>query len=70
MDSFASTSSSKWRTQSQKLLKSFFKVDDNVSMVALNPVNAIYYPNWQVYHQPPSSLNLDIVSHVFYAFAW
>lgn len=34
-------------------------------------VNAIYYPNWRVYRQqPPSSLRLGCVSHVFYAFAW
>ena len=34
-------------------------------------VNAVYYPNWRVYRQqPPSSLRLGFVSHVFYAFAW
>ncbi|KAF1986138.1 glycoside hydrolase family 18 protein [Aulographum hederae CBS 113979] len=33
--------------------------------------NAVYYPNWRVYrNQPPSSLNLGAISHVFYAFAW
>ena len=33
--------------------------------------NAVYYPNWQVYkNNPPSSLNLEVISHVFYAFAW
>lgn len=33
--------------------------------------NAIYYPNWRIYRQqPPSSLRLGFVSHVFYAFAW
>ncbi|KAF2281200.1 chitinase 1 precursor [Westerdykella ornata] len=33
--------------------------------------NAVYYPNWRVYRdQPPISLNFDVVSHVFYAFAW
>ena len=31
--------------------------------------NAIYYPNWDVYTTPPSTLKLNIVSHVFYAFA-
>lgn len=32
--------------------------------------NALYYPNWRIYRQqPPSSLNLAFVSHVFYAFA-
>lgn len=34
-------------------------------------VNALYYPNWRIYRQqPPSSLRLGYVSHVFYAFAW
>jgi len=33
--------------------------------------NAVYYPNWRIYrHQPPSSLNLGYISHVFHAFAW
>jgi hypothetical protein len=33
-------------------------------------VNAVYYPNWQAYAgQAPATLNLDSVSHVFYAFA-
>jgi chitinase len=33
-------------------------------------VNAVYYPNWRVYDgQTPATLNLDNVSHVFYAFA-
>ncbi|KAJ5224200.1 CAZyme family GH18 [Penicillium citrinum] len=33
--------------------------------------NAAYYPNWRIYRkQPPSSLRLGFVSHVFYAFAW
>jgi GH18 family chitinase len=31
--------------------------------------NAAYYPNWRVYrNQPPSSLKLGVLSHVFYAF--
>ncbi|KAF7503070.1 hypothetical protein GJ744_004352 [Endocarpon pusillum] len=35
-----------------------------------NFVNAVYYPNWRVYNgQTPNNLNLDNVSHVFYAFA-
>ena len=35
------------------------------------PINAVYYPNWQVYKGfPPSSLNLKCVTHIFYAFAW
>ena len=33
-------------------------------------VNAVYYPNWRVHRkQPPSSLNLEYVSHIYYAFA-
>ncbi|PVI08257.1 glycoside hydrolase family 18 protein [Periconia macrospinosa] len=33
--------------------------------------NAVYYPNWRIYRdQPPASLNFDVLSHVFYAFAW
>ncbi|KAJ5893256.1 hypothetical protein N7495_004947 [Penicillium taxi] len=33
--------------------------------------NAAYYPNWRIYQkQPPSSLRLGFISHVFYAFAW
>ncbi|KMP04917.1 sporulation-specific chitinase 2 [Coccidioides immitis RMSCC 2394] len=33
--------------------------------------NAVYYPSWRIYKkQPPSSLRLGCVSHVFYAFAW
>jgi chitinase len=33
-------------------------------------VNAVYYPNWRAYKgQAPATLNLDSVSHVFYAFA-
>lgn len=34
-------------------------------------VNAVYYPNYSIYRpRPPSSLSLDYISHVFYAFAW
>lgn len=34
-------------------------------------VNAVYYPNWHIYKQrPPSSLKLEVISHIFYAFAW
>ncbi|KAL6715836.1 hypothetical protein ACLMJK_006797 [Lecanora helva] len=33
-------------------------------------INAVYYPNWRVYRsQPPSSLNLRFITHIFYAFA-
>lgn len=36
-----------------------------------NLINAVYYPNWSVYNaQAPSSLNLEAISHIFYAFAW
>ena len=35
------------------------------------PINAVYYPNWRVYRQqPPSSMNLNYITHIFYAFAW
>ncbi|KAL2849119.1 glycoside hydrolase superfamily [Aspergillus pseudoustus] len=34
-------------------------------------LNAAYYPNWRIYRkQPPSSLRLGFISHIFYAFAW
>jgi GH18 family chitinase len=33
--------------------------------------NGVYYPNWRIYRgQPPSVLNYNVISHVFYAFAW
>jgi GH18 family chitinase len=33
--------------------------------------NGVYYPNWRIYRdQPPSVLNFNVISHVFYAFAW
>jgi hypothetical protein len=32
--------------------------------------NAVYYPNYRASIEcPPSSLRLDVISHVFYAFA-
>jgi GH18 family chitinase len=35
-----------------------------------NFINAVYYPDWRIYNgQSPATLNLDSVSHVFYAFA-
>ncbi|KAL8714895.1 MAG: hypothetical protein Q9220_001408 [cf. Caloplaca sp. 1 TL-2023] len=38
---------------------------------APTPVNAVYYPNWKVYgNAPPSSLDLDHITHVLYAFAF
>jgi len=31
----------------------------------------VYYPNWRIYkNEPPSSLKLGLISHVFYSFAW
>ena len=43
--------------------------DQGISSIAR--VNSVYYPNWRVYRQqPPSSLNLDFVTHILYAFAW
>ncbi|KAF8537636.1 glycoside hydrolase superfamily [Trichophaea hybrida] len=34
-------------------------------------VNGAYYPNWSIYKQrPPSSLQLNLISHVYYAFAF
>ena len=36
-----------------------------------NRINAVYYPNWRIYRQqPPSSMNLRYITHIFYAFAW
>jgi len=33
-------------------------------------INAVYYPNWRVYRkQPPSSQNLEFITHIYYAFA-
>lgn len=32
-------------------------------------VHGAYYPSWKIYrNQPPSSMNLSILTHVFYAF--
>ncbi|OMP84901.1 Chitinase 1 [Diplodia seriata] len=32
-------------------------------------IHGAYYPSWKIYrNQPPSSMDLDIISHVFYAF--
>lgn len=64
-----------WRTHSLNPFK--HKSQDQVQSNHVDessqslPVNAVYYPNWQVYKGlPPSSLNLRYVTHVFYAFAW
>ena len=33
-------------------------------------VNGVYYPNWRIYRQqPPSSLPISSITHIFYAFA-
>lgn len=33
-------------------------------------INAAYYPSWRVYkNEPPSCMKLNMISHVFYAFA-
>ncbi len=43
----------------------------NGETTASIPINAVYYPNWRVYRQqPPSSMNLEFITHIFYAFAW
>jgi GH18 family chitinase len=32
-------------------------------------VNAVYYPSWMVYKgKPPSSMQMQAITHVFYAF--
>ncbi|KAI5798793.1 glycoside hydrolase [Geopyxis carbonaria] len=34
-------------------------------------VNGVYFPNWKIYkNEAPSSMQLNIVSHAFYAFGW
>lgn len=34
-------------------------------------INSAYWASWTIYRkQPPSSLRLGFISHVFYAFAW
>lgn len=50
----------------------FFADDTSLPTTLANMYwNAVYYPNWRIYRdQPPVSLNYDIISHVFYAFAW
>ncbi|KAL8984092.1 MAG: hypothetical protein Q9177_004794 [Variospora cf. flavescens] len=67
-----------WRTHplAQKVLKSITKGGPSPSAtggqnVHSTPVNAVYYPNWKVYSQsPPSSLNLNHTTHIYYAFAF
>ncbi|KAI9813122.1 MAG: hypothetical protein M1827_004342 [Pycnora praestabilis] len=54
-----------WRSRSQPVPES--RTEPGIVMYA----NAVYYPNWRVYRdQPPSSLKFEVISHVFYAFAW
>lgn len=32
-------------------------------------VHGAYYPSWKIYRkQPPSCMDLDIITHVYYAF--
>ncbi|KAI4228749.1 MAG: hypothetical protein LQ349_006504 [Xanthoria aureola] len=66
-----------WSTHplAQKVLKSFKKLE-SMAPTALTtpgfsaPLNAVYYPNWKVYDTPPSSMELDKITHVYYAFAF
>ena len=40
-------------------------------MLTALSVNGAYYPNWRIYkNEPPSSLQLNLISHVYYSFAW
>ncbi|KAL8738448.1 MAG: hypothetical protein Q9181_000762 [Wetmoreana brouardii] len=68
-----------WRTHplSQNILKPFLHLDSmasNVQSASNNgsmPLNAVYYPNWKIYAQaPPSSLDLEHITHLYYAFAF
>ena len=44
--------------------------EKNVQTAHFPSINAVYYPNWRVYRQqPPSSLNLSYITHIYYAFA-
>lgn len=48
----------------------FTLADDRLSPKITMFLNGVYYPNWHIYKQlPPSSLNFDVISHVFYSFA-
>ncbi|KAL8668957.1 MAG: hypothetical protein Q9168_006439 [Polycauliona sp. 1 TL-2023] len=72
-----------WSTHplAQKILKPFKKLD-SMAPTALSyanfsssgnysaPVNAVYYPNWKVPITPPSSLEIESITHVYYAFAY
>ncbi|KAL8969454.1 MAG: hypothetical protein Q9183_001987 [Haloplaca sp. 2 TL-2023] len=67
-----------WRTHplKQKLLNPFSKQAetapaDLASTSANATMNAVYYPNWKVYGpSPPSSLNVEHITHAYYAFAF
>jgi GH18 family chitinase len=46
-------------------------IDSHASNQVPLYTNAAYYPNWRIYRkEPPSSLRLGFISHVYYAFAW
>ncbi|KAL8982632.1 MAG: hypothetical protein Q9205_002921 [Flavoplaca limonia] len=66
-----------WSTHplAQKVLKPFKKLDSMAPNALsttnfLAPVNAVYYPNWKVPITPPSSLEIESITHVYYAFAY
>ena len=66
----AEGSSHRWNIFKHKNTKQALPVQ-NGEISASIPINAVYYPNWRVYRQqPPSSMNLDFITHIFYAFAW
>ncbi|KAL8829155.1 MAG: hypothetical protein Q9170_006296 [Blastenia crenularia] len=65
-----------WRTHplAQKLLNPLPK-PETMEQETVTPIpapqamNAVYYPNWKVYGQtPPSTLDLEHITHVYYAF--
>ena len=40
-----------------------------VALPSTPPVNAVYYPSWYYYNgKPPSVVQAEIVTHVYYAF--
>lgn len=45
-------------------------VKHDTSKHPVSLVNGVYYPNWRIYRQqPPSSLPISSITHIFYAFA-
>ncbi len=47
-----------------------FKFNQAEEPMIFDYINGVYYPNWRVYRKlPPSSLNLEFITHIFYAFA-